>query len=102
MLSEGKRGVSQTMEFTPRLRSAIAPRTARGITRAIAIMLAGISLFFLTLNAGGIASSRGGANGALRGYALGVSAQQFSDGGYFLSGRILGYGGSYIQHALIE
>jgi hypothetical protein len=176
MLGEGKRVVSQTMEFTLRLRSAIAPRTARGITRAIAIMLAGASLFSLMLAAGAIGSSRGGpttnakaagtafvtaygnpikqvqygltpesvrltadggyivlaltdsangvganwllkldgsgrpqwqkqlvcANGPPGDYALEVSAQQFSDGGYVLSGGILGCGGSYIQHALLE
>jgi hypothetical protein len=94
--------VSQTMEFTLRLRSAIAPRTARGIARATAIMLAGTSLFSLMLTAGGIASSRGGANGAPGGSALGVSAQQFSDGGYVLSRGILGCSGSYIQHTLME
>jgi hypothetical protein len=42
------------------------------------------------------------ANGAPGDYALGVSAQQLSDGGYVLGGGILGCGGSYIQHALVE
>src|SRR5262245_13977044 len=41
-------------------------------------------------------------NGAPGDYALGVSAQQTSDGGYVLGGGILGCGGSYIQHALVE
>jgi hypothetical protein len=42
------------------------------------------------------------ASGAPGDYALGVSAQQSSDGGYILGGGILGCGGSYIQHALVE
>ena len=42
------------------------------------------------------------ANGAPGDYALGVSAQQTSDGGYVLGGGILGCGGSYIQKALVE
>ena len=33
---------------------------------------------------------------------MGVSAQQLSDGGYVLGGGILGCGGWYIQHALVE
>ena len=164
------------MEFTLRLGSAIAPRAARGIRRAIAIMLAGACLFFLILAAGVIGSSDGGpatgaeaagapfvtacdntikqvqyglipesvgrtsdgayivlaqtdsangiganwpltldgsgrlqwqkqlvcASGAPGDYTSGVSAQQLSDGGYVLGGGILGCGGSYIQHALME
>ena len=49
-----------TTELTLKCRSAIAPRTRRGITRATAIMLAGAGLFFLMLAAGAIGSSRGG------------------------------------------
>jgi len=124
--------VSQTMEFTLRLRSAIAPRTARGITRAIAIMLACASLFPLMLVAGAIDSIRGGPTtdagaagapfvtaydnpikqvqyglppegvGLDSDYASGVSVPQFSGGGYVLGGGILGCDGSYIQHALLE
>ena len=60
MRSEGKRVVSQTAELTLRRRSAIAPRARRGIRRAIAIMFAGVSVFFLMLAAGAIGSSRGG------------------------------------------
>jgi hypothetical protein len=44
----------------------------------------------------------GCASGAPGDYALGVSAQQTSDGGYILGGGILGCGGSYIQRALVE
>src|SRR5436190_5498632 len=43
----------------------------------------------------------GCASGAPGDYALGVSAQQTSDGGYILGGGILGCG-SYIQRALVE
>jgi len=42
------------------------------------------------------------ASGAQGDYALGVSARQLPDGGYVLGGGILGCGGSYIQHALME
>jgi hypothetical protein len=42
------------------------------------------------------------ANGAPGDYALGVSAQQTSDGGYVLGGGILGCGGPYFQRALVE
>ena len=41
-------------------------------------------------------------NGEPGDYALGVSVQQLSDGGYVLGGGILGCGGSYIRHALME
>src|ERR1043165_4247740 len=41
-------------------------------------------------------------NGAPGDYALGLSTQQLSDGGYVIGGGILGCGGSYIQHALVE
>ena len=40
--------------------------------------------------------------GAPGDYALGVSAQQTSDGGYILGGGILGCHGLYIQRALVE
>jgi len=68
-------------------------------------MLAGASLFFLMLATGAIGLSGGApATGAEAGGAPFVTAypQQLSDGGYVLGGSILGCGGSYIQHALIE
>jgi len=164
------------MEFILRLGSTIALRAARGIRRAIAIMLAGACLFFHILAADVIGSNGGGpvtggeaagapfvtaydntikqvqygpiaesvgltshsgyialaqtdsatgiganwlltldgsgprqwqkqlvrASGAPGDYALEVSAQQLSDGGYVLGRGILGCGGSYMQHALME
>ena len=52
--------MSVTTELALRRRSAMAHRARRGIRRAIVIMLAGASLFFLMLAAGAIGSSRGG------------------------------------------
>ena len=49
-----------------------------------------------------MAETTGVREGPAGDYALEVSAQQFSDGGYVLSGGILGCSGSYIQHALLE
>jgi hypothetical protein len=49
-----------TTELTLKCRSAIARRAGRGIRRAIAIISAGASLFFLLLAAGAIGSSHDG------------------------------------------
>ena len=168
--------MSMTTNFNLERRSANATRAARGIKRAIAIMLASTGLLFLMLASGVRGSTRsapsppaqptsrnfvtaygnatrqveyglppesvaatsdggyfalaltdspdpflknwllklaasgrpqwqkelGCASGAPGDYALGVSAQQTSDGGYILGGGILGCGGSYIQRALVE
>jgi len=97
------------MKFTLNLRSAIVPCAARGIRRAGAIMLAGgVSLSFLMIATDTISvrpqwqEQLVRVNDAPKAYALGVSAQQLFDGGYVLGGNILGYGGSYIQHALMQ
>jgi hypothetical protein len=167
--------MSKTTNFNQKRRSAIATRAARGIRRALAIMLASAGLLFLMLAAGVMGSSRsapitgadarsgtfvtaygntiqqveygltpesvaatsdggyfalaltdsprgygvnwvvklfasgrplwqrevGCAFGAPGDYALGVSAQQTSDGGYILGGGVVGCG-SYPQRALVE
>ena len=153
-----------------------APRAARVIRRAIAVVLAGAGVFFLLLASGVMGSSNGSqitragaegvrfvtaysninkqvkhgltpesvgvtadggyialaltdspsgisanwllkldrsgrpqwqkdlecTNGAPGDYALGISAQQLSNGSYILGGGILGCGGPYTQHALVE
>ena len=167
--------VNRTTNFNHERRPAIPIRTARGIRRAIAIVLASAGLLFLMLAAGVMGSSRsvpitgadagsslfvkaygnivqqveygltpesvaatsdtgyfalaltdspsgygvnwvvklsasgrpqwqreiGCATCAPGDYALGVSAQQTSDGGYILGGGVVGCG-SYPQRALVE